>query len=1089
MLTMALVGVAFGGLLVGLALWHGQERRALLSDEVHGLEFDARVLGERALKGLATADIALLGLAQLTERPPGDPAALRFLEQTIQSLPQLRLLWLADADGTMRHMSPERPLGPMLPMARTVIDAHRASDRDRELWPPLHDRMAGRPAFRVSRRVVDADGRLRAVAVAGLEPGFFADTSALPHRPDETVALVDGGGVVYAGRAGTTGESLEGRAAATVPMLAQVLASHGGHAEAGTVLIEGLAGAVAPLADHGLRIVVATSTERTLAAWRMNAVRDGLVALAVTLLVAVLIVYLRRAEAHARSSHAALARSERRLRTAIESMSDGLVLWDAQDRLVVRNESLAKHTVRAEDFEPGIAFPDLLRRRATLGIHQVTADQEADFIRSRVTERRQPDGHAIEYRLSNGQWIRCRSQPTPDGGVVSLYTDITAFKEAELRATLAEIRLRKAIDSMHDAWLLWDAEDRLELFNPAFAARALFPEDARIGIHYRDFMRLRLSRGWYPQSKGREEAFIDELIAERRSQLGRAVEYKRMDGRRFLSRSWITGDGGVVDLFTDITDMKRAEARATQAEMRLLDAIDATDDGWHIWDAEGRLALINRAALTMVPNPEDYPLGARFEDTLRTRIRRGHFPEANGREEEFIEQWAALRRRGERRTQEIQRPDGTWLLLREHPTGEGGVVAVLADITERKQWEEKLRAARDTAERANRAKSDFLSNMSHELRTPLNAVLGFSQLLLFEPGGDPLTPAQQEAAISIERTGRHLLDLVEEILDLSRIENSAVELTVETLSAADLCLQVAELMRPAAAAASVELLVAACDDLPRVSGDRKRALQVITNFVSNAIKYGASGERIEIGAMPVGEAEVRFAVTDFGPGISPDRQAELFRPFSRAGLERTNIEGTGIGLSIAKGLVERMNGRIGVDSGAGQGATFWFTLPARIKETIMTAPSNASPSGGGQGRGLESVGPATVLYVEDTPENLALMRRLLGRYANITYLEAESAELGLEIARRQRPDLILMDMRLPGMSGLEALKALRADPATAAIAVIGLTGAAMPHEADEINAAGFDGYITKPFRIAILLATLTEMLSRRQAAGPPERGP
>lgn len=545
-------------------------------------------------------------------------------------------------------------------------------------------------------------------------------------------------------------------------------------------------------------------------------------------------------------------------------------------------------------------------------------------------------------------------------------------------------------------------------------------------------------------------------------------------------------NGGIVGVRTDTTKLKRAEARASQAEMRLVGALDATSDGWHIWDAEDRLILVNRAAQTAVSNPEDFSIGVTFADALRACIRRGQFPEAAGREEAFVEVWVARRKRREPHVMELRRADGCWVHLREHPTREGGMVDVIADITERKQWEKKLQAARSGAERANRAKSDFLSNMSHELRTPLNAVLGFSQLLLFEPGGDPLSAEQREAALSIERTGRHLLNLVEDILDLARIESSAIELSIATLAPGELCAQVVDLMRPAAAAAGVELILQSTPaDMPDVSSDAKRVLQIMTNFVSNAIKYGAEGERIEIGAEVAEGGEVRFLVRDYGPGIMPDRQAQLFRPFSRAGKERTNIEGTGIGLSIAKGLADRLGGRIGVDSQLEYGATFWFSLPARASEVDMTTQT-PTPQPAGNSISLDQVGRATVLYIEDTPENLALVRRLLARYANITYLEAESAELGLEMARREKPDIILMDMRLPGMSGIDALKALRADPAIAGITVIGLTGAAMPHEAEEIAVAGFDGYITKPFRIAHLLAVLAEKLSRRTVADPPK---
>lgn len=1070
----ATAAVVLCGFLAIVMYWQWQQRDMLLVQTQRELGDHAAGIRERIARGLDAVDLALIAASPLVQAPIEDSATRSAVANVMARLPQIRTLWSADAGGAVVQHAAGGPSDASTPEVRAIIGDHRDSGQIVRLRSPSRGAESGTGAVRMSRTVVDRAGNFRAVIVADLDPGFLVASSAPHHRANATLALIDrAGGLV----AGTTDASAWSR-------LGRVLQAQMPEGGDGTVSTDGIVAVVAAVPAFGLRVVAMASTDPLLARWRVDVMRNGLIALAAAGLGILLVAYVSRAERASRLARSELQASEYRLRDAIDAMSDGIVIWDAQDRVVMCNRAFSDHTIRPGDFEPGRTFVDVLERRRDLGIHDGGAGNFDAFVKKRLAERRQPGGQSLEYQRINGRWTLYRTLHMADGCIVSVYTDISAMKEAEQRAVRAEARLHKAIDTMADAWLLWSADDRLVMYNAAFATETMHPAHTSLGMSFRDFMLPRIAHGSFGEGIGREEQYLQDLLAQRRSPAGRTVEYARADGRLYLWRSWPTDDGGVIDVFTDITELKRAEARASRAELRLLDAFDATSDGWHIWDADDRLVLANRAAPTVVPNAEDFPLGVAFADALRARVRRGRFPEAAGREEAFVEAWVARRERRQPYTVDIPGADGRWLHLRQYPTREGGMADVMTDVTEARQWEEKLRAARDGAERANRAKSDFLSNMSHELRTPLNAVLGFSQLLLFEPGGDPLTAGQREAVHSIERTGRHLLHLVEDILDLSRIENSTIELASEALAADELCAQVVELMRPAAAMAGVELiLLGERPDLPYVSGDGKRVLQVVTNLVSNAIKYGVGGERIEIGA-EFASNDVRFLVRDYGPGIPPDRQSELFRPFSRAGQERTNIEGTGIGLSIAKGLVERMGGRIGVDSRPEGGTTFWFTLPTHAKGGDVSTPTEPTRPADGA-RGLDQVGAATVLYIEDTLENLALMRRLLARYPNITYLEAESAELGLEIARREKPDIILMDMRLPGMSGIEALRAVRADPAIAGTAVIGLTGAAMPHEAEEIGAAGFDGYITKPFRIANLLATLAATLSRRAGASPP----
>jgi len=654
-------------------------------------------------------------------------------------------------------------------------------------------------------------------------------------------------------------------------------------------------------------------------------------------------------------------------------------------------------------------------------------------------------------------------------------TAVVEMRLAQNRALHAESRLRDAVSASTDAWFIYDRDFRLVMCSNNIAQMTQFAEDFQIGLTYEEIMRRRYRRGLHAFSGKSEDEFVADRLQTQRLREKEARAYQRKDGHWFLVRSHPLQDGGFAHIYTDFTDLKIAEQRALQAEQRLNDALNNLADGFRLWDADDRLVLCNRAFKSQAITLEGTVVGRTFEEDIRAAFTRGLFPSAIGREEAYIRERVEQHRRADGTPVEIARSDGRWFEAREHRTDEGGIVQIRTDITQHKRHERELQDARDTAEHASRAKSEFLSRMSHDLRTPLNAVLGFAQILLLEDGRDAITGRHREAVETIERTGRHLLEMVEDILDLSRIENQAMQLAREQVAVKEIVREVLSHTETMASSHGAKITVGSnLDGLPGVLGDRRRVIQVLTNLLSNAIKYGRSGGDITLDANQTGSF-VRFAITDRGPGIAPHRQAHLFQPFNRAGAEQSGTEGTGIGLTIAKGLVEQMGGTIGCDSAVGQGSTFWFTLPvaAIAVSRARTLVVDTSP------HSLHDVGQVSILYVEDTVENRNLVRRLLGRYPNVRYLEAESGEQGIELARRERPDIILMDMRMPGMSGLEALKLLRADTRTKDLAVIALTGAAMPHEAEEINAAGFDGYVVKPFRIGTLLSQLVAVLERR----------
>jgi PAS domain S-box-containing protein len=399
---------------------------------------------------------------------------------------------------------------------------------------------------------------------------------------------------------------------------------------------------------------------------------------------------------------------------------------------------------------------------------------------------------------------------------------------------------------------------------------------------------------------------------------------------------------------------------------------------------------------------------------------------------------------------------------------------VVHDVTRRKQYESDLIHAREAAEKASRAKSEFLSNMSHELRTPLHSIIGFAQLLQSED--PPLTAPQRESAEYIVKSGNILLELINELLDLSRVETGRIPLSIEPVPLQEIIESAAEVIRPMLAANKLEFAISVpggpeCGIL----ADYMRAKQVLLNLLSNANKYNRPGGSISVVCEPRDDYTVRVSVRDTGIGIPAERQSQLFTPFNRLGHENGLVQGAGIGLVITKRLVELMGGHIGFESEPGVGSTFWVEFPpARIAVTAEPA-SNARPVAPPGSAGAE---PKQVLYIEDNPANLRLMERLILTRAHTQLLAAADPGLGLQLAREHRPDLILLDINLPDMDGYEVLTRLRGDAATQHIPVIAVTANALPRDAIRAAAANFDGYVTKPIDVSEFLKLYDAVLAR-----------
>jgi len=568
------------------------------------------------------------------------------------------------------------------------------------------------------------------------------------------------------------------------------------------------------------------------------------------------------------------------------------------------------------------------------------------------------------------------------------------------------------------------------------------------------------------------------------------LTYIRKDGSRLPAVVSVTalrdaeeGIIGYLLIGTDNTARKQVEAEQQKLDQRLRDQqfytrslIESNIDAIMTTDPSGIITDINRQMEALTGCTRDELIGAPFKN---------YFTDPERAE-------AAIKRvLGERKITNheltARATDGKETVVSLNATTFydrdrklQGVFAAARDVTERKRLDQvlqeknvELESARSVAETASLAKSDFLSSMSHELRSPLNAILGFAQLM--ETDVPPPTPAQTESIAQILQAGWHLLTLINEILDLAKVESGQVPLSEEPVSLAEVMLESQAMIEPQAQQRGITLSFPRFDIPTFVHADRTRVKQVLINLLSNAVKYNHEQGTVEVRCTSDTPGRIRISIKDNGAGLPPDQIAQLFRPFNRLGQEAGGVEGTGIGLVVAKRLVELMGGTIGVESTVGAGSLFWFELvsdaaPRHLEEESDAAAVDVS-------RTLRGAGPYTLLYVEDNQANLKLIERIVLRHPEMRLLTALDGDCGVAIARASHPDVILMDINLPGINGFEALKILRSDRATEHIPVIAVSANAMPLDVERGLKAGFARYLTKPIRVNELMEALNVTLA------------
>lgn len=783
-----------------------------------------------------------------------------------------------------------------------------------------------------------------------------------------------------------------------------------------------------------------------------------------------------------RQRHADLLVKDRNLqqenefsRATINTLPGTFFVIDNQGRILRHNDNVVKIT--------GYSEAEIQRMSAADFFFEadrplVTEHIKLSFTRGHATMEvkvRTRNGEAIPYYLQV-QRVVLDGQPC----LVGTGTDMAEFRstQAELLRSEAHLKEAQRIASMGH-WSLDIVSGQLQWSDEIY--RIFGYETGAIEPSYSRFFAC-----VHPDDIERVKASEQHAMAQN---LPHSIDHRivRPDGmvRWVHEEAQVVRDSAgrpvrLTGTVQDITRRMQSEQAVHTSEARLRTILDTAVDGIITIDSHGFIESINPAAQALFGYSADELVGRNVSVLMPEPDRSAH--------DGYLAQYE---RTGQSKIVGIgrellaQRKDGNVfpieLAVSEMDIeGRHMFAGFVRDISERKEFEQRLMLARDQAEQANRAKTEFLSNMSHELRTPMNAILGFAQLL--QTAEPPLSDPQRDDVNEILHAGQHLLELINELLDMARIEAGRMDISLEAVQLSQVMSECLPMIEPMLLQYGVSYLGHDTSELDcAVIADRVRLRQVVLNLLSNAIKYNRRGGTVKVNWRREADEFVRIEVTDTGMGIAPEKQAELFASFSRLGAESLAIEGTGIGLAITRRLVDLMHGQVGLESRPGDGSTFWVELPAVAVETgIQHARKVAGKSASG---GTPVRSDRGVLYIEDNPTNLRFMMHLLDRRTDIRLMTAADPHTGLAMAATEQPDLILLDIQLPDMDGYEVFRRLQADTAMRAIPVIAVSANAMPEHRQRALDMGFYDYLTKPLDIVYFMDVLEAVLKPVRQAG------
>ena len=801
-----------------------------------------------------------------------------------------------------------------------------------------------------------------------------------------------------------------------------------------------------------------------------------------------------------RHANVVLQVSEAKLAVTLNSIGDGVITTDAEARVTLLNPLAEQLTGWTQAEAAGRSVDEVFhiinqetRRPATIPVMATLADGTIQGLANHTVLLARDGGECAiadscaPIRDSNGQVI----------GAVLVFRDVTKEYTGQQALRDSVALVQTILNTVADGIItIFASGGIVEQINPAIEYMFGYTEGELKGQK----ISLLIPELELSQRNGSLEYYraSDEARA---AGLGREVAGRRKDGSSLpleiaLSEMWLGGQRYFTGILRDLTSRKQTEVALVKAGALQSAIFNSANFSSIATDAKGVIQIFNVGAERMlgytaaevmnkitpadISDPQEVIARAEaLSVELETPITPGFealvFKASRGIED--IYELTYIRKDGSRFPAVV-----SVTALRDNENAIIGYLLIGTDNTARKQVEAdreqldwalkekntELESARFVAEKANQAKSDFLSRMSHELRSPLNAILGFAQLM--ESGSPPPTPQQMVSIKQILQGGWYLLRLINEILDLSAIESGRLSLSPEPVSLVEVMLECQVMMEGQAQKRGIQISYPQFAAPWFINADRTRVKQVIINLLSNAIKYNHGGGSVLVVCTEVTPGRTRISITDSGDGLSPKKLAQLFQPFNRLGRETSGEEGTGIGLVVSKQLVELMGGVIGVESTVGVGSVFWIELMS-IDAPILAA-DEADPTVVSQAYGPGGVRLRTLLYVEDNPANMMLVEQIIERYPNIKLLTAVNGNKGIEMARSSQPEVILMDINLPDISGSEAMKILHADPATTHIPVIALSANAIPRDIEQSLAAGFFQYLTKPIQVSEFMDAL-----------------
>jgi len=767
------------------------------------------------------------------------------------------------------------------------------------------------------------------------------------------------------------------------------------------------------------------------------------------------------------------------LTDAVETMAEGFALFDAENCMVLCNSRYRDMYGYSEtETGPGVHISKLLRK--DIESNTVTEVGGEDAIQHRLETFGKTE-ETFDLPLADGRWVQVRDRKLPGGGMVCVHTDITRHMRAEeeLRAAKeqageAEALLKDAIECISDAFIYYDADDHLIMYNSKFEDFYGFPAD-KFGpdATWLDLERYDTERGY----------IVWESESEAPPHERRWNDFERLltDGRHLDIRQRRTTSGGIVAIHVDITERKRTEQALLESEKQQREILEVSPVGVVISAPDNYVFFRNRRQSEMV--------GVAHEEEFNRSVGGRYFVDAAA----YQDLHARFREDGVISDAEIQfrRPDGTlwWGLVSIQPQIFEGQIASVAwtlDITERKRAEEALRAAKEQAEAATAAKSEFVATVSHEVRTPMNGVLGMARLLL----ETPLSDEQREFAQNVVSSGDALLTILNDLLDISKLEAGKLEIETVPFEANKLIANTVALMAPNAREKELELTHEVAPDVPEVLlGDANRIRQILFNLLSNAIKFTSKGSVTvrTSGAVGVdGKYALQVSVTDTGAGLTKKDAGKLFASYVQASVEvARKYGGTGLGLAISRHLAELMGGQIYLESRRGKGSTFTLSLDLDVgseKDVIVSLPKTD------QSQDLAFA--PRVLLADDNAMNRKVAVGLMRKVASDITV-AENGKQVLEQLAEQGPfDIVLLDMHMPVMDGIEATRRIREIEGPASkLPIIGLTAAATRLEIETCIEAGMNDVVTKPIDPKLLNEAVGRLIANAEPVDASHRPP